>query len=256
MRVSNNILSPSTGYLILAVIVTFALAIKMSDSSMLGFGIILVLLFAFASSFDKGSSDANLRQLGWSNENLALAIPLGVIGGITTIFIGSLLIEYNSASASILVPDFSFAAQLSSVAIASSSLTIIFNIISQWFTVAPSEEALARLLGVKAFMSFFQVSGIAYIFSSLLWIVMHIPTYVMQNAPPEMYIILAIMSVVNIALLFITKNIFSAIISHGIFNTGVILLAVNPSVFVAIIVIILIISLFYYFVPKPRRNTA
>jgi voltage-gated potassium channel Kch len=69
-----------------------------------------------------------------------------------------------------------------------------------------------------------------------------------------MYVILAILAIVNILLISFTKNIFSAIIAHGTFNTGVILLSIDPTLFFFLIAISLIVALFYYF--SPKRSSA
>lgn len=246
--------SPAVAYLVICVIVTFALSI--TDQTMIGFGILLLLLFVFAASLDKGSSDANLKALNWTNLNFSLALITGVMGGLIALLVGSMILDYDKRTASILVPDFYFAASLAGVTVASVSLATTFNVLAQWFTVAPAEEAMARILGVRAGMSIFRTTSIAYIFGSSLWIIMHIPTYTAQNAQSEMYIVLAFLALVAIGLLYLTKNIFSAIIAHATFNTGVIMLAANGEMFLTGSIIVIILSFIYYMTPKPKARSS
>lgn len=242
MALRESPLSASTGYLLFCVIITFALSIYL-DASLIGFGVIITLLFVLSASADKGSTDKNLKALGWTTDNFGSALLMGTIGGVVTIILGSFLISYDQKTASLLVPDFSFTAQIAStMPIVSVGSATLFNILSQWFTIAPAEEALARVLSVKATLSFLNNTMLAYIMGSTLWILFHYQSYTMQDAPIVMYFVLGIMSIINILIIFLTNNVLSAVVSHAVFNTGVILIAISLMYFVALIALLLIIS--------------
>lgn len=244
MRINNpKIDSPTTAYLVLSIIFTFAISIYTKDTSILGFGIIILLLFTFSASLDRGSTDSNLKALSWTNENMSNAVFFGILGGLLALFLSNFIIKIASPQASILVPDFSFTASISSPSVVSSSTALLFNAASQIFSVAPGEEAMARILSVRASLSFLRNTVLAYAFGTLLWIGFHIPSYTMQNAPRAAYLVLLMLSIIIILLIIFTKNIFSGIAAHSTFNLGIILIAASPMIFFSLIALSLLLSI-------------
>jgi len=229
-RSESNSGSATTGYLILSglTVVLFALAFK--DPMYIVFAIPLAFIFTLGASVDKsgrGSVDDDLEAVGWSDKNMQLAIPLGIIGGMIALILGSIMTKYTPDTASILVPDFSGVAALTTATVIPSSLALSVNIASQWLVVSTSEESLARVLAPFAFMKIFKNTVVAFILAAFFWIFMHVPTYTAQGANSMMYGVLLLLAAVTTILYLFTKNLMSSIIAHATFNTGVLLSAEN-----------------------------
>ncbi len=239
--------SATTGYLILSglTVVLFALAFK--DPMYLVFGIPLAFIFTLGASSDKsgkGSVDEDLEAVGWSEKGMELAIPLGIIGGMAVLFLGGIMTRYTADTASILVPDFSGIAKLTTATVIPASLALSVNIASQWLCVAPAEEALARVLAPFAFIKIFKNVIIAFILAAFFWMLMHVPTYIAQGANQSMYLVLLLLAFITTSLYVFTKNLMSAIVAHGTFNTGVLLSASNfdsGTIYVILIIIAILI---------------
>lgn len=243
-NINNN--NPSIGFLILSLISTFALAIALEDAIILGYGILILSLFVLAAATDKGTPEKNLQYFMWSNKDMGASIIYGIIGGVITLLLGIIILGISSRDMASIVPDFSFSSKLVAASVVTPNIISFFNILSQWTTVAPAEEALARILGPYSSISLVKNFYLALIFGSLIWISMHIFTFILQNTSPAMYLVLAILSGINIILLYSTKNIFSPIISHGTYNTGVILLSgITLSSIVAILLITILLLTIY-----------
>lgn len=222
--------SATTGYLILSGLTVVLLTLFYKDAIYLVFAIPIVLVFTLAASGDKtgrGSVDDDLEAVGWSDRNLGISIPLGIIGGMAALFFGSIITRFTPETASILVPDFSGLAALNTATVIPPYLSLSVNIFSQWAVISPSEESLARILAVYAFLKIFKNVILAFVLASLFWLFLHIPTYITQGASMNMYLVLLLLAVVTTALFVYTKNLLSAITAHGTFNTGVLLSSNN-----------------------------
>ncbi len=242
--------SATTGYLILSglTVVLFALAFK--DPMYIIFAIPLAFIFTLGASADKkgGSVDEDLEAVGWSDKNMGLAIPLGIIGGMAALFFGSVIMKFTPETASILVPDFTNIAALTTASVIPAQWALSGNIISQFMVVAPAEEALARVLAPFAFMKIFKNMVIAFILAAFFWMLMHVPTYIAQGASQSMYLVLFLLAVITTVLYIITKNLMSSIVAHSIFNSGVLLSSNNFDSGTMYIVLIIAAILIYAWV--------
>lgn len=220
--------SATTGYLILSGLTVVLLTLFYKDPLYLVFAIPLAFIFTLGASSDKtgrGSVDDDLEAVGWSDKGMELAIPLGIIGGMVVLFLGSIMTRYSSETASIFVPDFTNIAALTTASVIPVQWALSANIIAQWMVVAPAEEALARVLAVYAFLKIFKNVIIAFILAAFFWMLLHVPTYISQNANSSSYLVLLLLAVVTTGLYIFTKNLMSSITAHGVFNTGVLLIA-------------------------------
>lgn len=221
MRISKGS-SATTGYLLFSAmsIITFALALQ--DPMFLVFAIPIILVFVLAAARGRGDVDRDLAGIGWTNRNLEMAVPLGIVGGMAAFVFGGLVVQTEGIYASI-VPDFSALGKVTTASVIPPAMATSINILSQWFVVAPSEEVGYRVLAPFAGMAVFKNMVVAYIVGTLMWIMTHVPTFTVQKTPMGMYFVLVLLSIIAIALFVFTGNIMSAIIMHGVFNTGVIL---------------------------------
>jgi len=240
--------SATTGYLILSglTVVLFALAFK--EPMYIIFAIPLAFIFTLGASVDKsgkGSVDDDLEAVGWSDKGMNLAIPLGIIGGMAALFIGSIITKFTPETASIMVPDFSGIAALSTATVIPPTLALSANIIAQWLCVAPSEEALARVLAPFAFMKIFKNAILAFILAAFFWMFMHAPTYLAQGANQSMYLVLLLLAFITTGLYIFTKNLMSSIVAHGVFNSGVLLSSSNFDSGTMYVVLIIVSVLVY-----------
>ena len=242
--------SATTGYLILSGLTVVLLTLFFKDPLYLVFAVPLAFVFTLGASVDKGkgSVDDDLEAVGWSDKGMELAIPLGIIGGMAVLFLGSIMTRYTSDTASIFVPDFTNIAALTTASVIPAQWALSANIIAQWMVVAPAEEAMARILAPFAFMKIFKNTIIAFILAAFLWMGMHIPTYLSQNANQSMYLVLFLLAFVTTTLYIWTGNLISAIIAHSVFNTGVLLSANNFDSGTMYIILIVIAILLYAWV--------
>ena len=242
--------SVTTGYLIISSLTVVLLTLFFKDPTYLVFAIPLVLVFTLAASADKkgGGVDEDLEAVGWSDKGMELAVPLGIIGGMLVLFLGSIMTRYTPETASILVPDFSSIAKISTATVIPPALALSVNIIAQWLSVVPGEEALARVLAPFGFMKIFKNMVIAFILAAFFWLFLHIPTYLAQGASQNMYIVLLLLALITTVLYIITKNLMSSIIAHGTFNTGVLLFASSFDTTTLYVVLIIVAILIYAWV--------
>ncbi|MDD5453914.1 MAG: CPBP family intramembrane metalloprotease [Candidatus Ratteibacteria bacterium] len=249
--------SATTGYLILSGLSVIILALFYKDPLYLVFAIPLVLVFTLAASADKtgrGSVDEDLEAVGWSDKGMEIAVPLGIIGGMAALFIGSIITKYTADTASILVPDFTGASSLSTASVIPPYLSLSVNILSQWLVVSSSEESMARVLAPFAFLKIFKNIFIAYILASAFWILMHIPTYLAQGANQGMYLVLLLLAFVTTLLYIFTKNLMSSIIAHSTFNTGVLLSSNNFDAGTMYVVTLIIAILLYAWISGALKS--
>ena len=256
--------TPSTGYLILCIAFTGSFAIAYADAMFIIFTIFLLLIFIIGASLDAGKPEKDLELVGWSGNNMGMVIPFGIAGGMISFFTGLYLtrnIEPSSIYTSpmqVFVPDLSttgvaFAA-ITSASVISQTFAATANILSQWFTVAPSEEAMSKIVLPYAFFSILKNWVLAYILGTLFWVGSHIPKFVSQGVDGRMYIVLLLIAFINLALILFTRNVLAAVVSHATFNTNVeIYPGINQATFY-IILIILSVLVFVWF--KSKAKTA
>lgn len=233
----------TTAYMIFAALATVTFGLALGDLSFLYFAVLILLAFVLSAMSDKGSAQKNLSSIGWSDHNISLAIPLGIAGGIITIFIGAFIFRLTPQTSSMIAPDFSATASILTGAVIPAAYALSFNVIGQWLITAPAEEAGYRIVAPFAAMSAFGNEILAFAIASLLWIFTHVPAYVSQNAPNSMYLVLAVFSIVAIALIKITGTVMSAIVAHGTYNTLVLIMSspLDSTIFIVILSILFIL---------------
>ena len=256
----------STGYLILCVVVTGLFALAYNDPMFIIFTIFLLLVFIIGASLDAGKPEQDLELVGWSGNNMNLVVPYGIAGGVISFLIGAIItrnIEPSSIYTSplqVFVPDLStngmaFAA-ITSASVIPAFFASTANIISQWFIVAPGEEALSKIALPYAFKSIFKNVVLAYILGTLFWVGEHIPKFVAQGVDGRMYIVLLVVAGIGLAVMIITRNVLAAVISHATFNTNVeIFPGVNQTAFYTILIIVSVL-IYIWFKSKAQSKTA
>ncbi len=242
----------TTAYLLFAVLATVTFGLALSDLSFIYFAILILSAFALSAMVSTGSAQKKLAGIGWSDQNISMAIPYGVLGGLFTIFIGAFLLRLTPQTSSMIAPDFSATASIVSGSIIPVSFAVAFNIIGQWLITAPAEEAGYRIVAPFAALSAFGNEFVAFGIATFLWIFTHVPAYVSQNAPQAMYLILVILALVTIFLIKVTGSIMSAIVAHATYNTIVIMMAA-PSDGITIIVILAIFMVLLYIWNRGRK---
>ena len=225
--------SATVGYLILSTIAVISFALAFQDMNMLVFAVPLLVGFVIAASINKGKPEEDIIAIGYSGVHPEFFIPIGLIGGLIAIFVGSLIMEFSSQSTAALIPDFS---GLKLAAVIPPTVALSVNLMAQWLIIAPSEEILARTVAPFAFMSLTKNVIVAYLAGSALWMLTHYPTFTLQNVPNTMYLVLAVLAAITLIVYFLTKSLFASIISHATFNSGVLILGaqINPLAFYTI----------------------
>lgn len=249
--------SATTGYLILSSLTVVLFSLWFKDAMYIIFAIPLAFIFTLGASADKtgkGSVDSDLEAVGWSDKNMDTAIPLGIIGGMLTLFLGSMIIRFTPETASILVPDFTNIATLTTASVIPAQWALSGNIISQFMVVAPAEEALARVLAVFAFLKIFKNIIIAFVLAAFFWLLLHVPTYLAQGASQNMYVVLLLLALVTTVLYIFTHNLMSAIITHSVFNSGVLLSSNNFDSGTMYIVLIIAAILIYAWISGTLKS--
>lgn len=234
-------LSPAFGYLLISIFaagIVFPLAYD--DWRTIVFALILIGTFLIGVSTDTSGkpADSDLAQVGWVSDRDHMFVPIGVITGMLALFLGGLIMELFpqgilSSSATItqqnmallsaaLVPDYS-GIKLGQVIPV--YMAVGANIIAQFFVIAPSEESLSKIYLPWGFMSLFKNLGVAYLFGQIGWVLLHVFTFIAQNASSAMYLVLLMLGGVTLLIYSFTKSIFSSSTAHSTFNSGVILLS-------------------------------
>lgn len=247
----------STGYLILCISITGLFALAYKDAMFIIFTIFLLLIFIIGASLDAGKPEKDLELVGWSGKNMNLVIPFGIAGGMISFLIG-LIITRNVEPSSIytfpmqvFVPDLSTTGMAFAAITSASVIPSIFastaNILSQWFTVAPSEEAMSRIVLPYAFNSILKNWVLAYILGTLFWVGTHIPKFVAQGVDGRMYIVLLLVAFINLAIILFTKNILTGVISHATFNTNIeIYPGINQTTFYTLLIIVSVLVFIWF----------
>lgn len=241
----------TTGFLIFSGLFTVLYSLSVGDNTYLVFGILLLFTFVLAASIGgKGDTDSDLEAIGWSNKNMGVVVPLGIAGGIVALVVGSLIINLSSKGAvASTVPDFSAMVSVLPMYTASvipPAVAVSANIIAQWLIVAPSEEAAYRILAPFAAVSMLKNVVIAYFVAAILWMATHVNAYTLQGTPNAMYLVLFVIAIITTGLLWLTGNVISGIIAHGVFNTGVILIGAGNVDTTAYLVVFIILGILMY----------
>lgn len=212
------------------------------------------IIFALIISVSRGNRDIDdaVKSIGVSGSNIKTSLPLGIIAGLATFVFGSFIVSFTDANTASLVPVFAIASVTPSLISAETFLAI--NIIIQWLIVAPSEELGFRFLAPYVFYSFSKSIPLAMLFGTLLWIVEHIPTFILQGASNSMYIVLLLLGVVSIALIYYTGGILSSWIAHSVFNTLVLLFTGSISLAAYLTMGAIAITLILLYLKVGERN--
>lgn len=244
--------SAVTGYLIFSLIFSVMFALMFEDPMFLVFGVFILMAFILATAIDVGDINKDLASVGWSSTNVRTAIPLGIIGGIVTLVIGSFIVNINMMHP--IVPDFSSLSKFfTKASVISPLMAVSANIISQWLVVAPAEESLSKIIAPYAGIMIFKDKIFAFFLAVLLWTAMHIPTFIMQGVGSSMYFVLILFGVISVVLFFMTNSIITPIICHGFFNSMIILSSSGTDIYSTITVIVIItVLIFIWF---NTRNT-
>lgn len=240
--------SGTSGYLLLSAIIIMLFALVYQDTGYLTFGIPIIMVFILAASVGKGNTDSDLAQLGWTSQKLDVAIPLGILGGVVSLFLGSIIIgKLSTGSLATIVPDFSGMGKLGTASVVPAMLATSANLISQWLIVAPSEESLTKILGPIAIFAITKNVVIAYLGAMFLWGLMHYPKFLMTGQPNSMYIVLAVVFGIALLVFYLSGNIMGAIVSHATFNSSVILIGENVNTITIYVVGVIAAILIYAF---------
>lgn len=251
----------STGYLLLSALFVVLFTLAFEDPMFLVFGIPLLLVFILGASLDAGKPEKDLEIVGWSGRNMGIAVPFGIAGGLLCLLVGTYLTRGIAPSAiymspmQVFVPEIATLGALTAASVIPPFLSTGANIISQWFVVAPSEESLSKTLVPYAIYSIVPNWVLAYIIGAIFWIFLHVPKFITQNVDGRMYIVLLVIAFITTTLVIFTKTILTAVISHGIFNTGVIIIGggANQTVFYIIIIILAILTYTWFRAKEAKR---
>lgn len=241
-----------TGYLIFSGIFSVMAALIFQDAMFLAFGIFILMAFILATAIDVGDINKDLAAVGWSSTNINTAVPLGVVGGIAAIVIGSIVVNINMMHP--LVPDLtSLSKFLTGASIISPLMAVTANILAQWLVVAPSEESLSKIIAPFAGIMIFKNKMVAFGIAILLWTGMHAPTFIMQGVGGSMYLVLIIFGIISTILFFMTNGILAPIIAHGVFNTVIIMSSTSFDIYgILTVMIIITILVLIWLNPKKR----
>lgn len=258
----------STGYMVFCIVITGLFALAYEEAMFIIFTVFLLLIFIIGASIDAGKPEKDLELVGWSGRNMELVIPLGIAGGMFSFLIGAVImrnVEPSSIYQAFIIdlsttgtvfPKLMAMLGLTTIASASiipSVLSTSANILGQWFTVAPSEEALSKIIVPWASLATFKNWVLAYIIGTLFWIIYHIPKFVTQSVDGRMYIVLLLIAAVNVALVIFTKNVLAGVISHATFNTDVIIYpGVNQTAFYVILIIMTVLVFIWFWSKKAK----
>lgn len=253
----------AAGYLILCITITGLFALAYQDAMFIIFAIFLLLIFLIGASIGIGKPEEDLELVGWSGKNMEFVIPFGIAGGMVSFLIG-LYITRNIEPSSmytfplqVFVPDLSTTGAAFTAITAASVIPPIFstaaNILGQWFVIAPSEEALSKVIVPYAGLSITKNWVLAYIFGSLFWVAYHVPKFVAQDTDGRMYLVLLFIALINVILVIFTRNVLAGVISHAVYNTDVTIYpGLNQTAFYTILALLAILMFIWFWSKKPK----
>lgn len=255
--------SPALGIFILMIIGGIAFVIFQNSATIIVFPLLLISVLALAASRGKGNVEEDLESVGVTGEGMGQAIIVGVIIGIVSLLIGSLIMTIMPEKGSflelgsILIPVTATAAALGSATVIPSYLVTSTNILAQWTYVAPGEEAGLRVLTVFGLQSIFGNVIISFLGATLIWAALHIPLWMTTGVSETMYLIIVVWGIIWSIQFIVMRNFFSNVVSHATTNTGVILATElgfgglnNIYVIGTVVAIILILTLLGWYYAK------
>ncbi len=242
------------GYLVFSFIFSRIFSLYFQDPMYYVFTAFLLMAIVLATAIDVGDINKDLASVGWSSTNITTAIPIGVLGGIIALVLGSFVVDINTMKT--LIPDLtSIAKFFTKASIISPSMAVSANLFAQWLVITPAEESLKLIIAPYAGMLVFKDKIIAFFIGILLWELMHVPTYIMQGAGTNMYFVLFILGVITAFLYFLTSSILAPLIAHGTFNTAVILSSSQSNVYDTFTILIIVAVLVLVWLKNPQKNT-
>ncbi len=242
------------GYLVFSFIFSIIFSLYFADPMYYVFTAFLLMAIILATAIDVGDINKDLASVGWSSTNINTAIPLGVLGGIIALVLGSFIVNINMMNT--LIPDLtSIAKFFTKASVISPLMAVSANLVAQWLVIAPSEESLSKIIAPFASLKIYNDKIVAFFIGILLWISMHVPTFIMQGAGNNMYFVLFILGVITAALFFMTNSILAPIIAHGIFNTAVILSTAQSNIYDTFTILIIVAVLVLVWLKNPQKNS-
>ncbi len=241
------------GYLIFSFIFSVIFSLYFQDPLFYAFTLFILMALLLATAIDVGDINKDLASVGWSSTNINTAIPLGVLGGIISLVLGSFMVNINMMNP--IIPDLTAIAKFfTNASIISPMLAVTANLFAQWLVIAPAEESLSKIIAPFAGMLVFKDKIFAFSLAILLWIGMHVPTFILQNVGNNMYFVLAILGIITTILFFMTNSILAPIIAHGVFNSAVILSSASADTYATFTIIIVIAILILVWFKNPQKN--
>lgn len=237
-----------TGLILITGIAIVTLGIFTDDLGLLWFSIPIIFSLIVAVSRGNRDIDDAVKSIGISGANIQTSLPLGVIAGMLVFIVGSLIVTYTSKNTASLVPVFAIASLTpATTTLIPASIFLLVNVLIQFFIVAPAEELGWRFLTPFALYSFTKSLPFAMFFATILWMLTHVPTFIIQGVSQGMYIVLLVLGLTSIALIYYTSGIIASWIAHATFNILVLIVAsaITLQTIIAMITIIIILSLIY-----------
>ena len=243
-----------TGYLIFSFIFSVLFSLYFQDPLFYAFTLFILMALVLANSIDVGDINKDLASVGWSSTNITTAIPLGVLGGIIALVLGSFVVNINMMNSTI--PDLtSIAKFFTKASIISPLMAVSANLFAQWLVITPAEESLKLIIAPYAGMLVFKNKIIAFFIGILLWELMHVPTYIMQGVGTNMYFVLFILGVITAFLYFLTSSILAPLTAHGTFNTAIILSSAQSNVYDTFTILIIVAVLVLVWLKNSQKNS-
>ncbi len=237
-----------TGIILLSGISIVTLGLFTQDLSLLWFSIPIIFSLIIAVSRGSRDIDDAVKSIGITGTNIQTSVPLGIIAGMVVFLIGSLFVSYTDRNTASLVPVFAIASLTpATTTLIPASVFLFVNVLIQFFVVAPAEELGWRFLTPYALYSFSKSIPFAMFFGTFLWMLTHVPTFMLQNVAQSMYIVLLMMGIVSIALIYYTSGIIASWIAHATFNILVLVLstAITSTTILTMLVMMFILFLIY-----------
>jgi len=221
--------SPALGIFILLIIGGIAFTMFQDSIMIIVFPVMLISVLALAAARGKGTVEEDLESVGVTGKDMGPAIVIGVIVGIVSLLIGTLIMAIMPGKGSfvelgsIILPVTATAVALGTASVIPSYLVTSSNILAQWVYVAPGEEAGMRVLAVFGLQSIFGNPIVSFAGATLLWAGLHIPIWMTSGVSEVMYLIIVVWGIIWSIQFVVMRNFFSNVVSHATTNTGVIL---------------------------------
>ena len=221
--------APALGLFLLLIIGGIAFTLFQDSIMIIVFPIMLITVLALAAARGTGNVEEDLESVGVTGEGMGQSIIIGVIIGIVSLLIGTLIMTIMPGRGSfvelgsIILPVTGTAVALGTASVIPSYLVTSSNILAQWVYVAPGEEAGMRVLAVFGLQSIFGNPIVSFAGATLIWAAMHIPIWMTSGVSEVMYVIVVVWGIIWSIQFVVMRNFFSNVVSHATTNTGVIL---------------------------------